>query len=107
MSSRMYKEHRALRSQLYYYYGSGCCVFYMYFFITLLLIYFLNWSQLHFFTLTVSSVTCDFDHGVCGYSDQTGDKFNWTRYHGGTASVNTGPRADHTSGHGNLSRCLH
>ena len=48
-----------------------------------------------------SSVTaeCTFeDVNMCGWTNIHGDNFDWTRASGATASLGTGPRADHTYG---------
>lgn len=40
---------------------------------------------------------CDFEHGLCLYSQSSDDKFDWTVTTGGTYSYNTGPTIDHTT----------
>jgi len=40
---------------------------------------------------------CDFEKGLCGYSNVGGDDFDWTRDNGGTPSTRTGPHNDHTT----------
>ncbi|XP_053387629.1 uncharacterized protein LOC123541810 isoform X2 [Mercenaria mercenaria] len=48
-----------------------------------------------------SSVSCDFESPfVCGYHQNSGDKFDWTRHAGTTISSDTGPNGDHTTGRG-------
>nr|KAG5689551.1 hypothetical protein BaRGS_022054 [Batillaria attramentaria] len=43
--------------------------------------------------------TCDFeDPQLCGYTQDTSDKFDWTRQARGTQSSRTGPSSDHTYG---------
>ena len=42
---------------------------------------------------------CTFeDVNLCGWTNIHGDNFDWTRASGSTASVGTGPSADHTYG---------
>ena len=42
--------------------------------------------------------SCDFESGLCGYDNIADDKFDWVRHSGGTTSINTGPKTDHTTG---------
>ena len=43
--------------------------------------------------------SCDFETSKCGYVDSTDNtSFTWTRHQGPTASFNTGPNTDHTTG---------
>lgn len=43
--------------------------------------------------------TCNFENtGICGFSQDTADQFDWTRVNGATASSGTGPSVDHTYG---------
>ena len=37
---------------------------------------------------------------MCGFAQDTNDKFDWTRLKGSTPSYGTGPSADHTTGNG-------
>ncbi|XP_071965542.1 MAM and LDL-receptor class A domain-containing protein 1-like [Antedon mediterranea] len=46
------------------------------------------------------TVNCDFDLGLCGYTQDTDDEFDWTRRNRPTGTVDTGPPADHTTGNG-------
>ncbi|XP_070566390.1 MAM and LDL-receptor class A domain-containing protein 1-like [Ptychodera flava] len=41
---------------------------------------------------------CDFETDTCGWSQGSGDDFDWTRSSGSTSSLNTGPSFDHTKG---------
>lgn len=43
---------------------------------------------------------CNFDTSMCGFVQNSGDDFDWTRNQGSTPSGGTGPSADHTSGNG-------
>ncbi|KAG5261821.1 hypothetical protein AALO_G00288910 [Alosa alosa] len=43
---------------------------------------------------------CDFEAGLCGYSQDPEDSANWLRTRGPTPTVFTGPPGDHTSGRG-------
>ena len=45
---------------------------------------------------------CTFETGsnLCGYTEATNDNFDWTLNVGSTASTDTGPRNDHTTGYG-------
>ncbi|KAJ8022472.1 MAM and LDL-receptor class A domain-containing protein 2 [Holothuria leucospilota] len=45
-------------------------------------------------------LNCTFDYGTCGYYQRSDDDFDWTRHQGSTASVDTGPSGDHTTGTG-------
>ena len=39
---------------------------------------------------------CDFEIDFCSWTQDSSDKFNWTRHHGRTSSTDTGPTTDHT-----------
>ena len=42
---------------------------------------------------------CDFeDPKICGYTQDQGDIFDWTKGSGNTTSIRTGPSSDHTYG---------
>ncbi|KAH3887704.1 hypothetical protein DPMN_011723 [Dreissena polymorpha] len=41
--------------------------------------------------------SCDFETGLCGYTNVAGDDFDWARDAGGTPSLLTGPKTDHTT----------
>ena len=45
------------------------------------------------------SGNCDFEDpkGLCGYTQDNRDDFNWTRHRGSTTSFLTGPSSDHTT----------
>ncbi|XP_013393211.1 MAM and LDL-receptor class A domain-containing protein 1 [Lingula anatina] len=45
-----------------------------------------------------SLVSCNFQTGLCGYTQDTSDQFDWTRSNGATSSQGTGPSVDHTYG---------
>ncbi|XP_071104484.1 uncharacterized protein [Haliotis cracherodii] len=47
------------------------------------------------------TMECDFeDEGICGWSQDTFDNFEWTRMSGTTPTMSTGPPGDHTTGSG-------
>ncbi|XP_033751986.1 MAM and LDL-receptor class A domain-containing protein 1-like [Pecten maximus] len=54
--------------------------------------------------LTISPGTCrragacNFEQGLCGYTNLQGDQFDWTRGQGNSPSAYTGPSVDHTTG---------
>ena len=41
---------------------------------------------------------CDFERGLCSWTQDSDDIFDWTRDSGGTSSWLTGPGRDHTTG---------
>ncbi|XP_064410804.1 MAM and LDL-receptor class A domain-containing protein 1 [Latimeria chalumnae] len=41
---------------------------------------------------------CNFETSFCNWKQHRGDNFNWTRNHGPTSTLNTGPLKDHTLG---------
>ncbi|XP_022096407.1 MAM and LDL-receptor class A domain-containing protein 1-like [Acanthaster planci] len=41
-------------------------------------------------------MTCDFEHGDCGFAQDKTDNFDWTMGTGATTTPNTGPPYDHT-----------
>lgn len=41
---------------------------------------------------------CEFENGLCGYSQGSKDNFDWLRQTGATGSFTTGPTVDHTLG---------
>lgn len=50
---------------------------------------------------------CDFEANNCGYTQDTGDVFDWTRGKGSTSSRDTGPPNDHTTGTGSGIMCIY
>lgn len=52
--------------------------------------------------LAQNNGNCDFENpsGLCGYTQDTTDDFDWTRKHGSTSSSGTGPTTDHTTSTG-------
>lgn len=46
--------------------------------------------------LTVSLLTCNFEHGLCGWKQDKKDNFDWIIHQGHTTSSLTGPQYDHT-----------
>lgn len=54
------------------------------------------------FEIFVYSITannsCDFELGLCGYTQSTSDVFDWLRSTGVTGTSGTGPINDHTYG---------
>ena len=51
-----------------------------------------------FFVVHITA-TCTFEEShICGYTQDTSDRFNWDRASGATITQNTGPAADHTLG---------
>ena len=50
-------------------------------------------------TLFLLSAECEFETPkICGYTQDSGDDFDWTRGSGNTTSLDTGPSSDHTYG---------
>ena len=50
-------------------------------------------------TSTTDPVSCNFeDSGMCQYTQDTTDQFNWNRKTQGTSTVGSGPASDHTYG---------
>ncbi|XP_035666660.1 MAM and LDL-receptor class A domain-containing protein 1-like isoform X1 [Branchiostoma floridae] len=43
---------------------------------------------------------CDFDRGLCGYTQDNTDEFDWRQWSGRTGTGMTGPNGDHTTGSG-------
>lgn len=51
-----------------------------------------------FFLLTVTAgLNCTFDIGMCGWSQDTQDNFDWVENKGPTLVSGTGPSSDHNS----------
>ena len=48
--------------------------------------------------LCPGSPTCDFEDGMCGYTQDVSDQFDWTLHTSKTVSTFTGPISDHTYG---------
>ncbi|XP_071828952.1 scavenger receptor cysteine-rich type 1 protein M130-like isoform X6 [Apostichopus japonicus] len=51
-----------------------------------------------FVTTLTGDLDCDFETGLCSYSQSYNDQLDWTRRTGSTPSYSTGPYYDHTSG---------
>ena len=67
------------------------------------LVYFLKiafkgWSMNNFYITGTGQFSCNFDTGPCGWTQDKGDNFDWTRNRGSTGSTGTGPNNDHTQG---------
>lgn len=41
---------------------------------------------------------CNFESGICAWTQSRADRFDWTRHRGSTGSLLTGPSIDHTAG---------
>ena len=54
----------------------------------------------HTIYLPASSFTdsCDFESGLCTWTQETNDRLDWLEHSGPTISLETGPNADHTLG---------
>lgn len=44
-----------------------------------------------------SAGNCDFETGMCGFTNDRADQFDWTRANGATPTLVTGPHNDHTT----------
>ncbi|XP_066292880.1 MAM and LDL-receptor class A domain-containing protein 1-like, partial [Branchiostoma lanceolatum] len=51
-------------------------------------------------TSSLQQGDCNFDIALCSYQQDNTDDFDWTRQQGSTATTNTGPSSDHTTGSG-------
>ena len=51
-----------------------------------------------FVFFSVSSFDCDFEAGLCSWTQTSTDNFDWSRNSGSTSSTGTGPTGDHTTG---------
>ncbi|CAK7320677.1 MAM and LDL-receptor class A domain-containing protein 1 [Vulpes lagopus] len=49
-------------------------------------------------SVSVPEFQCNFENGICNWEQDTEDDFDWTRKHGPTSTLNTGPMKDHTLG---------
>jgi len=59
----------------------------------------LNFNLLFIFSAPQSLMGCNFENNnICRWSQDITDKFNWTLHKGSSASSNTGPTSDHTTG---------
>ena len=47
---------------------------------------------------STASVACTFETGLCGWTQDQGDDFDWSSHTGTTATSGTGPTNDHTLG---------
>ncbi|KAH3887671.1 hypothetical protein DPMN_011689 [Dreissena polymorpha] len=55
------------------------------------------WLIISIFILSASgAVDCNFDQGLCTWTQDKGDNFDWTLNRGPTPTTLTGPSADHT-----------
>lgn len=50
--------------------------------------------------LAPSQWDCNFESGLCTWTQAKDDQFDWTRVRGSTGTTNTGPTSDHTTGSG-------
>lgn len=50
--------------------------------------------------LAPSQWDCNFESGLCTWTQAKDDQFDWTRVRGSTGTLNTGPTSDHTTGSG-------
>ncbi|XP_040501291.1 MAM and LDL-receptor class A domain-containing protein 1 [Ursus maritimus] len=46
----------------------------------------------------VPELQCNFENGICNWEQDTEDDFDWSRKHGPTSTLNTGPMKDNTLG---------
>ena len=50
------------------------------------------------FLFSLASINCNFQNNTCGWSQMSGDDFNWLPNKGETNTSQTGPLTDHTFG---------
>lgn len=50
------------------------------------------------FPIAIPNLACDFENGICQWTQDTSNQFNWTWQQGSTATADSGPRFDHTQG---------
>lgn len=50
------------------------------------------------FLLLEANIDCDFENGLCGWTNDRQDDYDWRRHRGRTPTAGTGPSADHTKG---------
>jgi hypothetical protein len=74
------------------------------------LIYF-QWNEctcdldfLMFLCLEIDKFSCDFEDGICQWTQDSSDDYDWTRNRASTQRKGTGPVTDHTEG---LDKCLY
>lgn len=48
--------------------------------------------------ISVPELQCNFENGICNWEQDTEDDFDWSRKHGPTSTLNTGPMKDNTLG---------
>ena len=46
--------------------------------------------------LSIFEGSCDFEHGLCTWTNSKGDDFDWIQKTGSTGTTGTGPSSDHT-----------
>ena len=49
-------------------------------------------------SLCAKRTLCDFEKGICDWTQEQSDQFDWKRFRGRTPSDMTGPMRDHTTG---------
>ncbi|XP_046545765.1 MAM and LDL-receptor class A domain-containing protein 1-like [Haliotis rubra] len=52
------------------------------------------------FIVDVTALSCNFDHGYCGWKQSWSDQLDWRIGKGATSDATSGPKQDHTSGRG-------
>ena len=65
------------------------------------ILYIYLWILIYNPTAQPSPYDCDFESGICSYTQDKSDRFDWTRANGPTGSASTGPATDHTFNNGN------
>lgn len=45
-----------------------------------------------------ANIDCDFENGLCGWTNDRQDDYDWRRHRGRTPTAGTGPSVDHTKG---------
>lgn len=50
------------------------------------------------YLFSLANIDCDFETGLCGWTNDHHDNFDWRRYRGRTPTAGTGPSTDHTKG---------
>ena len=65
------------------------------------ILYIYLWILIYNPTAQPSPYDCDFESGICSYTQDKSDRFDWTRANGPTGTASTGPATDHTFNNGN------